>query len=247
MSKQSVSAFALPNSRPKRHLGARVGVPPQHKRITVVVHLKEGAIDRSLRVEKFATEHGLKVEELREPVGQVVLSGTVGTVEKAFNVKLVRFRFQGFMYRTNITAIHVPESLAAVVRRVSGLSTFRVAMRLAPRISADPLIGTWTNSDSATEGIVQVILTKAGSGVTVHTFGACTPSPCDMGTVHGSIYANSVGSTTAVAFKAAYKFTFKVTTIAGSLQGSSLILETFDHFTDGSGRSNYYSSYTMVK
>jgi hypothetical protein len=247
MRKQSVSKFALPNSKPKRHPGARVGVPPQHKRIKVVMYLKRGAIDKSLRVERFATEHELKVEELRESTGQVVLSGMVGNIEKAFNVKLVRFKFQGFVYRTNLTAIHVPESLATVVRRVSGLNTFRVATGLAPHISADPLLGTWTNSDSATQGIVQVILTKAGSGVTVHAFGVCTPSPCDMGTVHGSIYADSVSSNTAVAFKAAYKFSFKVTMITGSLQGSSLILETFDHFTDGSRRPNYYSTYTMVK
>jgi hypothetical protein len=100
---------------------------------------------------------------------------------------------------------------------------------------------------SATRGIIKLVITAAGLGVKVHAFGACTPTPCDMGAVHGSIYADSVSSSTAVAFNAHYKFSFKETTVSGHLEGASLILETFDHFTDGSGRSNYYSKFSMHK
>jgi kumamolisin len=129
MKRQSFSTFALPNSKPTQHLGVRVGEPPQDKHIRVVVHLKKGAIDRSLRVERFATEHGVKVEELKESEGKVVLNGTVGAIERAFNVKLARYKFRGYVYRVLLTAVHVPEDLVATVKRVSGLNTFQVAKK----------------------------------------------------------------------------------------------------------------------
>jgi hypothetical protein len=127
---------------------------------------------------------------------------------------------------------------------VEGLAEAKVA---PAAISATPLAGTWSNSDPATRGIVKIVIGAAGAGVKVHAFGACTPTPCDMGAVHGSIYADSVGSNAAVGFLAHYKFSFKETTMAGHLESASLVLETFDHFTDGSGRSSYYSQASMHK
>jgi hypothetical protein len=35
--------------------------------------------------------------------------------------------------------------------------------------------------------------------------------------------------------------------LTGHLQGKNLIIETFTHFTDGSGRDDYYSTDTMAK
>jgi hypothetical protein len=58
--------------------------------------------------------------------------------------------------------------------------------KVAPAaISATPLAGTWSNSDPATRRIVKIVIVAAGAGVKVHAFGACTPTPCDMGAVHG--------------------------------------------------------------
>jgi hypothetical protein len=50
-----------------------------------------------------------------------------------------------------------------------------------------------------------------------------------------------VSSSSAVAFSAHYKFSFKDTIVTGVLDSGSLRVETFNHFTDGSGRSDYYS------
>src|SRR5947208_11973183 len=73
------------------------------------------------------------------------------------------------------------------------------------------LLGSWHACDSATRGLVRIDIAAAGQAVTVHAFGACVPSPCDWGSVHGLAYAADVSSTAAIAFSAHYKFKFKET------------------------------------
>jgi hypothetical protein len=118
------------------------------------------------------------------------------------------------------------------------------AAAAAAEVSAQPLLGTWTNCDPNTRGVVKVIL--AGN-LTVQVFGACHPTPCDWGKVKGLAYAADVSSTPAVAFSAFYKFGFKETIVVGVLDRGTLIVETFDNFTDGSGRSDYYSKYYLCR
>lgn len=117
----------------------------------------------------------------------------------------------------------------------------------AAEVSTKPLLGTWTNCDKATRGIVKVILSVEGSTLIVQAFGSCSPTPCDWGKVKGLAYAANVSATEAVAFSAIYKFGFKETILVGSLDRGSLIVESFDNFTDGSGRSDYYSKYYLCR
>jgi len=112
-------------------------------------------------------------------------------------------------------------------------------------VSAQPILGTWVNCDHQTRGLVRLIITAAGKEVMIHGFGACTPTPCDWGVVNGLVYAENVTATPAVAFSAAYNFSFKQTTIVGHLRSGALIVSTFDHFTDNSGRADYYSTDIM--
>ena len=114
-------------------------------------------------------------------------------------------------------------------------------------VSLQPLLGTWTNCDKATRGVVKVILSAQGSTLIVQAFGACTPTPCDWGKVKGLAYAANVSSSVPVAFSAIYKFSFKETILVGVLESGSLIVQTFDNFTDGSGRSDYYSKYYLCR
>jgi hypothetical protein len=65
--------------------------------------------------------------------------------------------------------------------------------------------------------------------------------------VPGIAYADSVSSAPAVAFSAEYKFSFSQVIVVGRIQGKHLIVETFTKFTDGSGRSNLYTTDQMVK
>jgi len=114
-------------------------------------------------------------------------------------------------------------------------------------VSPAALVGTWTNTDSATRDIVKIIIAAAGAGITVDAFGACTPSPCVWGSVQGIAYAANVSSTPSVAFSAQYTFSFAQVIVTGHLNGKFLDLETFTEFTDGSGRSNLYTSDKMEK
>jgi hypothetical protein len=63
--------------------------------------------------------------------------------------------------------------------------------------------------------------------------------------VTGQIYADNVTATPAEAFTAVYNFVFKQTTVVGHLLNGALMVETFDHFTDKSGRADYYSLYVL--
>ena len=119
-----------------------------------------------------------------------------------------------------------------------------IEQQLVPSSSA--LVKTWVNTDPATRGMVKIVIAAAGGGVSAHAFGACTPTPCDWGTVPGKVFSANVSSSTGIAFTAHYSFGFKNTTVTGHLNGKNLIVETFDEFTDGSARNNYYSSYTMA-
>lgn len=117
----------------------------------------------------------------------------------------------------------------------------------AAAVTPAPLVGTWNNVNPATRDIVKVVIAAAGSGITVDTFGACSPTPCNWGNVAGLAYAANVSSSPAIAFSAQYKFSFSQVILTGHLQGKNLILESFTHFTDGSGRSDYYATDTMAK
>jgi hypothetical protein len=114
------------------------------------------------------------------------------------------------------------------------------AEELAGVVGPSALVGSWHACDSATRGIVRIDIAAAGQGITVHAFGACVPNPCDWGTVPGLAYAANVSSNAAIAFSAQYKFGFVETIVVGVLDNGSLVVEDFNHFTDGSGRSDYY-------
>jgi hypothetical protein len=53
------------------------------------------------------------------------------------------------------------------------------------------LVGTWNACDAATRSLVRVVIAASGSAITVHAFGACTPTPCDWGSVPGLAYART--------------------------------------------------------
>ena len=106
---------------------------------------------------------------------------------------------------------------------------------------ANPLVGTWINCNHHTRSIVRLVIATSGKEITVHGFGACSPTPCDWGTAPGMIYAENVTASPAVAFTAMYNFGFKQTILVGRLLEGALEVELFDHFTDNSARSDYYS------
>jgi hypothetical protein len=122
-----------------------------------------------------------------------------------------------------------------------------VALGVPPPLDLKPLLGTWLNCDKNTRGIPKLELAASGTALSIHVWGACTPTLCDWKIVPAKAFADSVSTTSAVAFTALYKFSFVETTVIGRLQFGALFVETFDHFIDGSGREDYNAVYVMSK
>jgi hypothetical protein len=115
---------------------------------------------------------------------------------------------------------------------------------LGPGEAVDPapLFGTWHNTDKETRGIVRLVLSGgAEGGLSVHAFGACEPSPCDWGVARGEPFSAGVAQRQAMAFTATYDFGFMETSLAVYYKGGILVLDSFNVFKDGSGRSNYFT------
>jgi len=107
-------------------------------------------------------------------------------------------------------------------------------------VSPAPLLGIWTNVEPHPRNLVRVMIEQKGKEIQVHAFGACTPNPCDWLAVPGMVYADSVCGGPAVAFTALYKPSFAEIAMTGQLYKGALFVETFTHFTDGSGRADFY-------
>lgn len=115
-------------------------------------------------------------------------------------------------------------------------------------VAPAPLVGTWRNTNSATRDIVEIIISASGAKTSIHVFGACSPKPCDWGTAPALSYSSGVSSTPAIGFTAQYKFSFSSVILTGRLNdGAVLTLESYTHFTDGSGRNDYCATMQMKK
>jgi hypothetical protein len=105
----------------------------------------------------------------------------------------------------------------------------------------------WVNTAN-TGNLQAVILTKSNGLLKVHSYGDCSPVPCNWGTVTGITFGLNVSAKTGNTFLAPYKFGFAKKLLEGSVNaaGTRLTVQTWTEFTDGSGRSNYRSTDTFV-
>ncbi|MEW6209839.1 MAG: hypothetical protein AB1631_15855 [Acidobacteriota bacterium] len=108
------------------------------------------------------------------------------------------------------------------------------------QVDSSPLVGAWINTDKATGGIAKLILSKKGDSFFVQAFGACAPSPRDWGKVEGEVYSLGAGLREGAAFKARYDFGFMETFLAAYLNKRILVVDSYNTFKDGSGRSKYF-------
>ncbi|HTW74189.1 MAG TPA: S53 family peptidase [Steroidobacteraceae bacterium] len=72
-------------------------------------------------VQAFAHAHGLSVVQEHAARRTLVLSGTVGQFNRAFDIELKHYAYPGGTYRGREGAIHIPEELADIVEAVLGL------------------------------------------------------------------------------------------------------------------------------
>ena len=103
------------------------------------------------------------------------------------------------------------------------------------------LLGRWHATDHQATGVVRLELSQRERKLLVRTFGANGAEPFDWGEVEATAYGASVLATEAMAFSAVYDFGFMVSILAAYAKQGILVLDTFNTFTDASGRSNYFS------
>ena len=106
------------------------------------------------------------------------------------------------------------------------------------------IVGTWVNKDINTKGITKLIIAKTGNRHSVHLFGKCNPTDCDLGKrlLRSSFWENS-GSTH-------IETTYKESTVVRTLEIQPLGLDSSsppaeirvlfsNRFIDRSGRPIY--------
>lgn len=137
-------------------------------------------------------------------------------------------------------AAHAPRSSrpAALLAALSLCGLFPQTAQAAP---AD-FVGTWVNSNVATNGITRVNVTRSGNGpLTVQVFGRCHPTDCDWGSAPVLTYGASVSDTNHLTASAVYAKGFSNTTLVMTFTRGRLDVQALTQFTDGSGRQNYAS------
>ena len=95
------------------------------------------------RIEAFASDHGLTVEETSIPRRTVVLAGTVAQMGEAFAVDLGRYQVGETSYRGREGHVHLPADLVPVVEGIFGLDNRQQARPLfrsaSPAQAVQPL------------------------------------------------------------------------------------------------------------
>jgi hypothetical protein len=132
--------------------------------------------------------------------------------------------------------------LAAVALATAGMSA-----RAEPPTDLSKLVGTWNNVNTATGGLVRIQVSDAGTLLAVQAFGACTPTPCDLGVVNGLPQSLSVVSEVAEGFRATYNTGFSTIVISAQRiydvnGGTFLRVTRHTNFAAGDTRSDYVST-----
>jgi hypothetical protein len=98
--------------------------------------------------------------------------------------------------------------------------------------------GTWRNVDPNTRNVPQVTFqpTSVNSG-TLHVWGACTPTWCDLGTTTATLSGGVLN--------AVYVFSFVTETFRITISGTQMVVQQHHHFTDNSGRQDFDSTDIM--
>jgi hypothetical protein len=111
-------------------------------------------------------------------------------------------------------------------------------------------LGKWVNP-TPTGGLVAIVVGGTAAHPIVEGFGQCSPTPCDFGRTRAINYGPSVSSARGNTLLAPYNFGFKKTqlviTYSRTVRGERLTVAEYNEFTDGSGRSNYLKTETLVR
>jgi hypothetical protein len=111
--------------------------------------------------------------------------------------------------------------------------------------------GHWKNTNPNTRGLVELEIKVNGVVVDVKAFGACEPSPCDVGNTDARPYAPNVSDNveaTARTLIVRYKESFSERILVIEPRGTAeLSAQFYTLFTDGSRRTDYVETAVFKK
>jgi len=110
-----------------------------------------------------------------------------------------------------------------------------------PAIDLAPLRGRWVGFTDGLTGLTSFELDGEHGSFQIRARGSGSPEPPDWGTAPARVYADDVGRQEAFAFRARYDHGYENVEIFGYLNRRVLIAELATAFTDGSGRSEYFT------
>lgn len=112
---------------------------------------------------------------------------------------------------------------------------------LAAELDLSSLLGRWRNTNSATRGISEIVISEAGKGLRVQTFGACASGSSDWGERDATAYAYGVAGNIVAGFELTYDFDSQEALVTAIHNRGVLVIHAYHRFKDGSGRSNFIS------
>jgi hypothetical protein len=115
----------------------------------------------------------------------------------------------------------------------------------APRgggLDLSELLGTWVNTDRGSSGgTLRYEISQRDGRLFVHGFGAGDPEAFDWGETEAIPLAQTVSETRAWALNCRFGFGFSSTEIAAYTKEGILIAASFNQFSDGSDRADYWT------
>src|SRR5262245_18447987 len=120
----------------------------------------------------------------------------------------------------------------------------QVPETFAGAVTVDPasIVGHWVNTNLSTPGIARVVVSRGDGGLSIRVSSASGHTPREWGDADVEVvYSNGIASSAATAFVARYDFGYLETRVEANLSLGLLVVATFNTFTDGSGRFNYFA------
>ena len=122
-------------------------------------------------------------------------------------------------------------------------SSAKAGFQIVCLTNADLFTGNWVNVDANTRGITRTQISRSGSRLVVHMWGACSPTDCDWGTV-----STSVSDADDKVLKIRWDQGFAVRTQTLTLLSNGhLRVNSFTRYTDNSGRADQRHVYEFRK
>ncbi len=106
---------------------------------------------------------------------------------------------------------------------------------------ADELLGTWNNVNPKTGQIARILISYEGDDLLLHAYGKMEAGEKDWGSSLCEVFSSNVGSPYVEGFMCQFDFPFMNIRIAGNMKYGVMVIQSYNSFTDGSKRKNYFS------